>query len=179
VEKIIESCFWLMKVAMALLLLVMVVLVFGNVVLRYGFNSGIMVSEELSRWLFIWMVFLGAVVGLRERAHLGIDSLVKALPPAGRKFCFGLSHLLMLYASGLLTEGSWKQMVLNSDTVAPATGLSVGIFYASGVFFGAASSLIILHQLYLLFAGKLSGDDLIAVRESEDVPHSPDPAPSK
>ena len=31
----------------------MVVLVFGNVVLRYGFNSGIAVSEELSRWLFV------------------------------------------------------------------------------------------------------------------------------
>lgn len=46
-------------------LAVMVVLVFGNVVLRYGFNSGITVSEEVSRWLFIWGTFLGAVVALR------------------------------------------------------------------------------------------------------------------
>ena len=50
----------------AVLLAVMVVLVFGNVVLRYGFNSGITVSEELSRWLFVWMTFLGAIVGLQR-----------------------------------------------------------------------------------------------------------------
>ena len=49
----------------ALCLALMVVMVFGNVVLRYGFNSGITVSEELSRWLFVWMTFLGAIVALR------------------------------------------------------------------------------------------------------------------
>ncbi|SDH60404.1 Tripartite ATP-independent transporter, DctQ component, partial [Propionivibrio dicarboxylicus] len=37
----------------------MVLLVFGNVVLRYGFNYGIIFSEEVSRFLFVWMVFLG------------------------------------------------------------------------------------------------------------------------
>ena len=46
----------------------MVVLVFGNVVLRYVFNSGIAVSEELSRWLMVWLTFLGAIVALREHA---------------------------------------------------------------------------------------------------------------
>ena len=51
-------------------LAVMVVLVFGNVVLRYALNSGIAVSEELSRWLFVWLCFLGAVVALRDGAHL-------------------------------------------------------------------------------------------------------------
>ena len=58
----------------------MVVMVFGNVVLRYGFNSGITASEELSRWLFVWMTYLGAVVALRNRAHLGTDSVVSRLP---------------------------------------------------------------------------------------------------
>ena len=48
----------------------MVLLVFGNVVLRYGFNSGITVSEEVSRWLFIWGTFMGAIVALREHGRL-------------------------------------------------------------------------------------------------------------
>ena len=51
-------------------LAVMVVLVFGNVVMRYGFNSGLTLSEELSRWLFVWMPFMGAIVALNERTHL-------------------------------------------------------------------------------------------------------------
>ena len=55
---------------LAAALAIMVVLVFGNVVLRYGFNSGITTSEELSRWLFVWVTFLGAVVALNERTHL-------------------------------------------------------------------------------------------------------------
>jgi len=57
----------------------MVVLVFTNVVMRYAFNSGITISEELSRWLFVWMTFMGAIVALRERAHLGTDTLVSRL----------------------------------------------------------------------------------------------------
>lgn len=170
-RRIVDGYFVAIKAVMALLLAAMVVLVFGNVVLRYGFNSGIAVSEELSRWLFVWMVFLGAIVGLREHAHLGMDSLVRRLSPAGRKLCYGLSHGLMLYASVLLTEGSWKQMILNADTTAPASGLSVGIFYASGLVFGVSAILILLHELYLLLTGRLADTDLIAISESEDQPH--------
>ena len=66
----------------------MVVLVFGNVVLRYGFNSGITVSEEVSRWLFVWLTFLGAIVALKEHGHLGSDMLVARLPPRGKKRCW-------------------------------------------------------------------------------------------
>jgi TRAP-type C4-dicarboxylate transport system permease small subunit len=177
IRGIVDAYFWVIKAAMAVLLAAMVALVFGNVVLRYGFNSGIAVSEELSRWLFIWMVFLGAIVGLREHAHLGVDSLVKALPPAGRKFCFALSHGLMLYASILLTEGSWKQTVLNWDTTAPASGLSVGLFYAAGLVFGIASIPILLHDLYRLFTGQIAASDLISISESEEhVPAAPSPA---
>ena len=65
-------------------LAVMVVLVFGNVVLRYACNSGIAVGEEVSRWLFVWLCFLGAVVAMKEGGHLGTDMLVSRLPVAGR-----------------------------------------------------------------------------------------------
>ena len=157
-RKIADAYFWTIKAIIAILLIAMVVLVFGNVVLRYCFNSGIAISEELSRWLFVWMVFLGAIVGLREHAHLGVDSLA----------CYAVSHALMIYASVLLTEGSWKQAILNWDTIAPASGLSVGIFYAAGLVFGVSSTVILVHELYLLLTGKLASSDLIAVSESEE-----------
>jgi TRAP-type C4-dicarboxylate transport system permease small subunit len=176
-SRIVEAYYRSIKIVMAVLLAAMVVLVFGNVVLRYVFNSGIAISEELSRWLFVWMVFLGAIVGLREHAHLGVDSFVKLLSPTGRKICYALSHMLMLYASVLLTEGSWKQTVLNWDTTAPASGLSVGLFYAAGLVFGVASIPILLHDLYRLFSGQLATSELIAISESEEhVPAAPAPA---
>lgn len=171
---LVDLYFRAIKALLALLMAAMVVLVFGNVVMRYVFNSGIAVSEELSRWLFVWMVFLGAIVGLREHAHLGVDSFVKMLPPSGRKICYALSHALMLYASILLTEGSWKQAVLNWDTTAPASGLSVGLFYAAGLVFGLAATPILLHDLYRLLTGQIASDDLIAISESEELaPASP------
>ena len=79
--RIIDLYCRILKCTIAVCLAVMVVLVFGNVVLRYAFNSGITVSEELSRWLMVWLTFLGAIVALREHAHLGVDTLVRALPP--------------------------------------------------------------------------------------------------
>src|SRR6476469_8973047 len=112
---------------MVVCLALMVVMVFGNVVLRYGFNSGITVSEELSRWLFVWLTFLGAIVAMRDGAHLGMDSVVSRLPPAGRHACFFVSHALMLFSVWLFLQGSWKQTVINLHVEAPATGLSQGL----------------------------------------------------
>ena len=59
IAKYCQLLSWLMAASLAL----MVVLVFTNVVLRYALNSGIAVSEELSRWLFVWLTFLGGIVG--------------------------------------------------------------------------------------------------------------------
>jgi TRAP-type C4-dicarboxylate transport system permease small subunit len=168
VTRIVEGYFHLLKFLIAACLAVMVVLVFGNVVLRYGFNLGITLSEELSRWLFVWLTFLGAIVALREHAHLGVDSLVKRLPQRGRKVAVVVSQLLMLYATWLLLEGSWKQTLINLDVKAPASGLSMGLFYGVGIVFAVSAALIIVYDLYRVLAGKVSGNELIMVRESEE-----------
>jgi TRAP-type C4-dicarboxylate transport system permease small subunit len=153
----------------ALMLAVMVVLVFGNVVLRYGFNSGITLSEEVSRWLFIWMTFLGALVALHERAHLGVDMVVGRLPPAGKKLCLLLSQLLMLYMLWLLLQGSIVQTRINWDVEAPVTGLSMAIVYSVGIVFAIGGGLLLLIDLGRLLTGRLREDELVAVQESEEA----------
>ncbi|MBO9644577.1 MAG: TRAP transporter small permease [Pseudacidovorax sp.] len=153
----------------ALMLAVMVVLVFGNVVLRYGFNSGITLSEEVSRWLFIWMTFLGALVALHERAHLGVDMVVGRLPPAGKKLCLLLSQLLMLYILWLLLQGSIVQTRINWDVEAPVTGLSMAIVYSVGIVFAIGGGLLLLIDLGRLLTGRLREDELVAVQESEEA----------
>lgn len=167
--KIIDLYCHALKLVIALCLAAMVVLVFGNVVLRYLFNSGITVSEELSRWLLVWLTFLGAIIAVREHAHLGVDTLVRALPPIGRKLCFIVSYLLMLWANWLLVQGSWKQAVITYGDAAPATQLSVGLFYySSGVVFGVSAAVIMLFDLYRVMTGEITSEELIAVRESEE-----------
>ena len=152
-----------------LCLAIMVVLVFGNVVLRYTANSGITVSEELSRWLFVWLTFMGAVVALREHGHLGTDVLVSRLPAVGKKVCLVLAQVAMLYVSWLLLKGSWAQMVINADTEAPVTGASVGIFYASGVLMGGSAIAILLRDLLRTLLVPLGENDLVMVQESEEL----------
>src|ERR687897_1897530 len=165
-QMIVEGYFKLLKVLIALFLAIMVVLVFGNVVLRYGFNSGITVSEEVSRWLFVWLTFLGAIVALREHGHLGVDMLVRRLPNIGKKICLVLSHLLMIYVSWLMLDGSWAQTLINIDVAAPATGFSMGLFYGVGVIFGVSALAILGYNLCLVATGKVTGADLVMVRDS-------------
>lgn len=167
--RVADLCFEMMKAAAALLLAGMVVMVFGNVFLRYVFNSGIVVSEELARWFLVWMTFLGATVALRERRHLGMDSLVKLLSRRGRKATALTSHLLMLMVTWLLLSGSWTQMWLNIDVEAPVTGLSTGWFYGAGVFFGALAIPILLHEVWRIVTDRATDDELIGVTESEDL----------
>ena len=168
-ERLLDLYCRVLKGAIALCLAAMVVLVFTNVVLRYLFNSGIATSEELSRWLLVWLTFLGAIVAMREHAHLGVDSLIRALPPRGRLICFVLSYVLMLYADSLLLIGSWKQALLTFGDTAPASGISVGLFfYASGIVFGVSAAVILFYDLVRALTGAASGDELISVRESDE-----------
>lgn len=157
-----------LELTIAAALAAMVVLVFGNVVLRYAFNSGIAVSEEVSRWLFVWLCFLGAVVAMKDGAHLGTDMLVSRLPVAGRKACLALGHLLMLYVTWLFLAGSWQQARLNHDVAAPVTGAPMSLFYASGVVFSVCAGLLLLLQLARLVTGRLPEGELVRVRESEE-----------
>jgi TRAP-type transport system small permease protein len=151
-------------------LAVMVLLVFGNVVMRYGFNSGITLSEELSRWLFVWMTFMGAIVALEERTHLGTDMLVSKLSVRGKKICLGLTHLLMLFVCWLLFKGSLDQALINLESASAVMEVSMAIFYASGVVCAVSCALILLDHFWQLVSGQLSEEELIGIRESEDEP---------
>ena len=157
------------ETVIALALAVMVALVFGNVVLRYGFNSGITMSEEVSRWLFIWMTFLGAIVALREHGHLGVDMVVQKLPPVGKKICLAAGHLVMLFIVWLLLTGSVAQARINWDVTAPVTGASMAIVFVAAIFFSVCAAGLLLLDLFKLLSGRLGDDELVLVQESEEA----------
>ena len=177
-NRLIDLYCRMLNVLNAGLLLGILVLVFGNVVLRYGFNSGILISEELSRWLFVWLTFLGAIVALRERGHLGTDMLIRRLGRRGRIACLALSQGVMLYVTWLLLSGSISQARLNLDVPAPVSGMPVAVFYASGIVFGVSALVVLGEALLRLVSGRMSDEELVMVRESEDEadlhrPHAP------
>lgn len=99
---------------MALSLGIMAVAVFVNVVLRYGFGSGIAASEELSRLLFVWMVFLGAASAYPLGEHMAFTSLVGLLKqrPKLLQAASSLIRLLVIAACVMLAWGAWQQVVV-------------------------------------------------------------------
>ncbi len=151
----------LAEALLALALAAMILMVFGNVVLRYAFDSGITVSEELSRFLFVWLTFLGAVIVMGRGGHLGFDMVARALPRAGRQACRILSDLLMLLCCGVFLRGGWAQTLLNLDNLAPVSGLPLGWAYAAAVVAGLGLGLVILA-------------DLVAALRGRDPPTQPD-----
>lgn len=167
IDRVCRLFVFLMVACLAL----MVVMVFGNVVLRYGFNAGITVSEELSRWLFVWMIFLGAVVALRHRTHLGTDALVARLPAAGRRLCYLAAHLLMLGVCWLMMRGAWQQTVINYGTSSAVMEVPLAGLYFSSVLFAVLAALIIVLELWQLATGQLDDDHLTAFAGADDIPH--------
>ena len=177
-KKLIDAYCRLLGWVIVACLALMVVLVFGNVVMRYAFNSGITLSEELSRWLFVWLTFLRGVIAMHERAHLGTDMLVSRLGVTGKKVCLALGHLLMLWACWLLGSGAFELARLNLDSLSPVMEVPQSIFFGGGVVFAASTAVILVHDFWRLVTGDLSEDELVGIRESEEEPIDA-PAPLK
>ncbi|WP_120009327.1 TRAP transporter small permease [Teichococcus vastitatis] len=148
-----DGLFTWIEMLLALALAAMVAMVFGNVVLRYLFNDGIVASEELSRFLFLWLTFLGAVVVLRRAGHLGFDTLVQLLPRRSRLLCRAVSSGLTLCVCAIFLWGAWPQAVTNMDNASPVSGLPLGWAYASAVASGIGLSLLALADLILALRG--------------------------
>ena len=90
-----------------LLLITTTQLVFLDVVMRFGFNTGFMWSQELTLHMSAWFVLFGASYGLKVGSHIGMDAFVKLFPIFGRKILTGIGCLLGMAYCGLILYGSW------------------------------------------------------------------------
>ena len=168
-DKPVALFFKLLELLVVISLVAMVIMVFGNVVLRYGFNSGILVSEEMSRYCFIWLTYIGAMIAMRERGHLGVDTMVKHLPLAGKQVCLFLSEALMLGCNVLFFVGTWKMHELQVTNVSPVVGLSMICIYGIGYVVGGVMGIMNLNVLYRLLTGRLREVELVQVIETEGL----------
>ena len=132
---------------MAILLACMVVLVFANVVLRYGFNSGIRPSVELSRLGFVWIVMLGAAVTLRNGEHLSITEVSEALFPRLVPVFRTISAVVILVSVTMLFFGAFKQVLANWNNVSQLTGLPKSLLYVPACISGFLMACITVRQM--------------------------------
>ncbi len=91
----------------SLLLVAMTLLVFIEVVMRFGFDSGFLWAQELTLHISAWFVLFGVAYGLKVKAHIGVDAFVKTLPQLGQRIISIIAVLLSLVYCGLFIYGSW------------------------------------------------------------------------
>lgn len=117
------------QAAMAGCLGVMALAVFVNVVLRYGFGSGVAASEELSRLMFVWMVFIGAAVAYPAGEHMAFTSLAGLLAqrPVAFALITALIRVLVIAASAMLAWGAWQQVLVGLGSQSVVLGYSAAL----------------------------------------------------
>lgn len=158
----------LLHAAIAICLTCMATFVFTNVILRYFFNQGITWAEEASRYLFIWLIFLGAIVAYQENVHLGVDTLVNKLSVKGKRILFIINNIILVVTMGLCVDGTWKITVLTGDQVSSSMQIPMALVYVSGFICSSAMVLISLANLYRLFTNKLAEEELVMMTDTED-----------
>lgn len=132
---------------MAALMLLMIVLVFTNVVMRYGFSSGLRVSVELSRLMFVWIVMIGAVTALRRGEHLGMPEFAERYFKPAMPVLLRINWLVVLGASIMIVWGCVRVTISNWNNISPLTGLPLGLFFLAGVVSGVLMALIAIVRL--------------------------------
>ncbi|OOF37100.1 C4-dicarboxylate ABC transporter permease [Rodentibacter mrazii] len=148
----------LLEVLVVTILSIMSCLVFLNVILRYGFNSSINITEEVSRYLFVWLTFLGAILAFSENQHVSVTMLTERLSIKKRKILSLFTDVLMFFCCYLIVKGSWVQFQLNINNIAPISGIPTGITYLASVIAGVLFGMLILVRfmstLILLIKGE-------------------------
>lgn len=113
----------------------MTLVIFAQVIFRYILKSPLAWSEELARYLFVWVSFIGSVVAARRNQHIGVEMLVNKLPCQIQKIVRILAHLVTALFFGIISGYVIKMMpklmvqatsALKIPMAIPYLGLLVG-----------------------------------------------------
>ncbi len=163
----------LMEWALIGLLAGMAAMVLLNVILRYVFNSGLTFSEEMSRYLFVWLTFIGAVLTFGENAHLGMETVVRRFGRSGRLICMALSNVIVLICAAVMFWGTALQHDINASMVAPVVGLPMIWVFGVGYFTALGVGVIATVRLWRILTGTMNDDEIARFAGEWDVADGP------
>ena len=117
------------KASIVVISVVMVCVTLAQVVFRYVIAAPLPWSEELARYCFVWIVFLGGAVGLSRGIHLGVDLLVNTLPPPLRRAVDALTTILIAAFAVTVIYASLPVLNMNMFQRSPALGIQMSYIY--------------------------------------------------
>jgi len=155
-DNIISPLIKLCKGATIFCVLSIAIIVSLSVFFRYVLNNSLTWSEEISKYLMVWMVFVGAPIAMLESRHIAIEILPNLFKPKLRAFIFLCVNVLIVITMGFwavkgieYTIGGWSQVISSFDWV------PLGVVFAS-IPFGSSimvliSFQIVLHQILVIY----------------------------
>ena len=143
-----------LEALMAISLLGMVIAVFGNVLLRYFWGTGWVVSEELSRLLFVWLVSLAATLTFGEGKHLGFDLVTERVKGRTAVAYRWLSRTLIAVALFFLIRGAWAQVLVGMDSHSPVMNYPLALGAGAILFMGVCMAVLLVLQAWVDVSGR-------------------------
>ena len=115
------------ETAIALILGIMTLITFTNVILRYGFNTGLIWGLEMVSFLFAWLVLFGISYAVKVTAHLGVDAIINLFDTRVKRVLAIIAVVVCIAYAFLLLKGAW-------DYWAPFAGLdsTTGRWFPTG-----------------------------------------------
>jgi C4-dicarboxylate transporter DctQ subunit len=147
------------EAVICILLVAITLLVFADVVMRFGFNMGLMWSQELTLHMSAWFVLFGASYGLKVGSHIGMDAFVKLFSFNTRRLLSGFAAVLALVYCYLVLYGSWIYLAKMKKIGITMEDLPIPVWLANGMLF-VGFVFLTVRLLILLFAiitGKTDG----------------------
>jgi len=147
----------------ALLLASMTLLVFVEVVMRFGFGEGVMWAQELTLHLSAWMVLFGVSYGIKVGAHIGVDAFVKIMPSGLRRVVSGAAVVACLVYCGLFIKGAWVYLSMMHMIGIEMEDLPIPKWIAHSILLigMVMIAMRLLRLLWDIFTGKAEGFNMV------------------
>ncbi len=135
-EAISKKCMTVLEVILVIMLAGMLILVGLNVMLRIFANSGIDFAEEVPRFMFIWLIFCGAVLAMKNNTHINVNMVVGLVSRPIQKLFYFITQSLILVCGWYITYGTLDLHTIIYDNASPVLQISTlwvyGVTYITG-----------------------------------------------
>lgn len=152
-NKLIKPLEWIENSIAVLSMATVSLLVFANVVSRYGFSYTPIWSEELSRFLVVWSIFIGVAIGVRKNQHIGVDAIIRFLPHKLKLASEVLLNLIGVVVIGILVFNSLEfiKHTREFEQLSPAMRIPMYIPYIAMPVGLSFSIVHFIHNIVKLF----------------------------
>lgn len=138
---------WIMILCI-LFLIILTIIIFFQVILRYVFSSPLVWVEEIARFLFIWITFLGSYLALRKEMHFQVKILTNYLP----KITIA-SNLLGILFFGIVLKYSPQTLSVLFGRLSPATNIPFGFIFLVVIFASTMMLIELIRKIYTVLLG--------------------------